>query len=183
MRVPCGVGAVSQAPPPLYQSAGGPFSFLDTQPRLMCGNQMSTCSSLSALDHANSKYTKGYATSRIVCTTCRHEFILLEGAGPLQKGERSVFHSSLSVHVTEFHHQICKHRLHGRAKHLPQPQNKKGCILQCYVSVDHQPSSPPQKSSPSGCQAFISPDCGPHRSKVPSSCSQRKLLNQLLPQL
>lgn len=51
---------------------------------------MSTCSGLSALDHANSKYTKGYATSGIVCTTCRHEFILPEGAGPLQKGERYV---------------------------------------------------------------------------------------------
>ena len=49
---------------------------------------MSTCSGLSALDHANNKYSKGYAVSGIVCTTCRHEFILPEGAGPLQKGER-----------------------------------------------------------------------------------------------
>ena len=54
---------------------------------------MSTCSGLSALDHANTKFTKGYATSGIVCTTCRHEFILPEGAGPLQKGERYVFTS------------------------------------------------------------------------------------------
>ena len=52
--------------------------------------QMSTCSGLSALDHANSKYSKGYATTGVVCTTCRHEFILPEGAGPLQKGERFV---------------------------------------------------------------------------------------------
>ena len=51
---------------------------------------MSTCSTLSALDHANTKYTKGYATSGIVCTTCRHEFILPKGAGALQKGERYV---------------------------------------------------------------------------------------------
>jgi hypothetical protein len=50
--------------------------------------QMTTCSGLAALDHANSKYSKGYATTGIVCTTCRHEFILPEGAGPLQKGER-----------------------------------------------------------------------------------------------
>lgn len=57
--------------------------------------QMSTCSGLAALDHANSKYTKGYATSGIVCTTCRHEFILPEGAGPLQKGERLVISSHL----------------------------------------------------------------------------------------
>lgn len=55
------------------------------------GLQMSTCSGLSALDHANSKYSKGYATSGVVCVTCRHEFILPEGAGPLQKGERLVF--------------------------------------------------------------------------------------------
>ena len=54
---------------------------------------MSTCSGLAALDHANSKHTKGYATSGIVCTTCRHEFVLPEGAGPLQKGERLVFNS------------------------------------------------------------------------------------------
>lgn len=52
--------------------------------------QMSTYSGLTALDHANTKYSKGYATTGIVCTTCRHEFILPEGAGPLQKGERSV---------------------------------------------------------------------------------------------
>ncbi|KAF9782642.1 hypothetical protein BJ322DRAFT_1022239 [Thelephora terrestris] len=50
--------------------------------------EMSTCSGLAALDHANSKYSKGYATTGIVCTTCRHEFLLPEGAGPLQKGER-----------------------------------------------------------------------------------------------
>lgn len=62
---------------------------------------MSTCSGLAALDHANSKYTKGYATSGIVCTTCKHEFILPEGAGPLQKGERFVYNYIMSVYMTE----------------------------------------------------------------------------------
>jgi len=62
---------------------------------------MSTCSGLSALDHANSKHSKGYATTGIVCTTCRHEFILPEGAGPLQKGERSVSNWLSSVDATE----------------------------------------------------------------------------------
>ena len=62
--------------------------------------QMSTCSGLSALDHANSKYSKGYATTGIVCTTCRHEFILPEGAGPLQKGKRLV-HSSMFICVPD----------------------------------------------------------------------------------
>ena len=71
------------------------------------GKQMSTCSGLSALDHANTKHMKGYATSGIVCTTCRHEFVLPEGAGPLQKGERLVSHFISFVHVTEFHQKIC----------------------------------------------------------------------------
>ena len=59
---------------------------------------MSTCSGLSAIDHANDKYSKGYATTGIVCTTCRHEFVLPEGAGPLQKGERLVFGLTPLVH-------------------------------------------------------------------------------------
>ena len=66
-------------------------------------NKMSTCSGLSTLDHANTKYTKGYATSGIVCTTCRHEFVLPEGAGPLQKGERLVFCFMSSIHMTDFY--------------------------------------------------------------------------------
>ena len=61
---------------------------------------MSTCSGLSALDHANSKFSKGYATTGVVCTTCRHEFILPEGAGPLQKGERLVY-DSIFVYVSD----------------------------------------------------------------------------------
>jgi len=61
---------------------------------------MSTCSGLAALDHANTKCTKGYATSGIVCTTCRHEFVLPEGAGPLQKGERLVFDFTLFIGTT-----------------------------------------------------------------------------------
>ena len=67
---------------------------LETDPH---DNQMSTCSGLAALDHANNKYSKGYATTGIVCTTCRHEFLLPEGAGPLQKGERLVFSFKLLV--------------------------------------------------------------------------------------
>ena len=67
---------------------------------------MSTCSGLAALDHANTKYTKGYATSGIVCTTCRHEFILPEGAGPLQKGERLVIVSALFIYVPDSQRQV-----------------------------------------------------------------------------
>ena len=64
---------------------------------------MSTCSGLSALDHANSKYTKGYVTSGIVCTTCKHEFVLPEGVGPLQKGEQFVLGSIKFICITDFH--------------------------------------------------------------------------------
>ena len=52
--------------------------------------QVSTCSGLSAIEHANSKFSKGYSTTGIICTTCDHEFVLPEGAGQLQKGERFV---------------------------------------------------------------------------------------------
>ena len=52
--------------------------------------QISTCSGLSAIEHANSKFSKGYSTTGVVCTTCSHEFVLPEGAGQLQKGERLV---------------------------------------------------------------------------------------------
>ena len=59
--------------------------------------QISTCSGLSAIEHANSKFSKGYSTTGVVCTTCDHEFVLPEGAGQLQKGERSVLGSQICV--------------------------------------------------------------------------------------
>ncbi|KAF9780638.1 hypothetical protein BJ322DRAFT_1023868 [Thelephora terrestris] len=69
-----------------YLVSWGPYS--EYLRRFTNQQEMSTCSGLATLDHANSKYTKGYAMSGIVCTTCRYEFILPEGAGPLQKGKR-----------------------------------------------------------------------------------------------
>ena len=66
------------------------------------GSQVSTCSGMSAIEHANSKFSKGYSTTGVVCATCTHEFVLPEGAGPLQKGERSVSalrHSWFSVYA------------------------------------------------------------------------------------
>ncbi|KAH9845982.1 hypothetical protein C2E23DRAFT_872607 [Lenzites betulinus] len=57
------------------------------------GNQdeMSTCTGLSAIDHANSKYSKGYAATGIGAVVCaRHEFWLALGAGDLQLGERYI---------------------------------------------------------------------------------------------
>ena len=58
---------------------------------MQSGPDISTCAGLSAIEHANSKFSKGYLTTSVVCTTCCHEFVLPEGAGQLQKGERFVF--------------------------------------------------------------------------------------------
>ncbi|KAK7016228.1 hypothetical protein VNI00_018947 [Paramarasmius palmivorus] len=51
--------------------------------------EMSTCSGLSALDHANTKYNIGYdETGKGAGLCARHEFILLNSMGALQVGER-----------------------------------------------------------------------------------------------
>ncbi|KAF7360092.1 CxC2 domain-containing protein [Mycena venus] len=58
---------------------------------LTCMNQkeMSTCSGFAALDYANTKFSRGYATTGVgmgVCT--RHEFVQPNGIGDLQWGEQ-----------------------------------------------------------------------------------------------
>ncbi|KAH9846598.1 hypothetical protein C2E23DRAFT_872278 [Lenzites betulinus] len=54
-------------------------------------DEMSTCTGLSAIDHANSKFSKGYAATGIGAVVCaRHEFWLALGAGDLQHGERYI---------------------------------------------------------------------------------------------
>lgn len=51
--------------------------------------KMSTCMGLAALDHANMKYSRGYATTGVGLGVCaRHEFIQKNGAVDLQKGEQ-----------------------------------------------------------------------------------------------
>ncbi|KAJ3818660.1 hypothetical protein F5880DRAFT_1625934 [Lentinula raphanica] len=51
--------------------------------------EMSTCTGLSALDHANTKFSRGYATTGVGLGVCaRHEFIQRNGVVDLQKGER-----------------------------------------------------------------------------------------------
>lgn len=61
--------------------------------------QMSTCSGLAALDYANSKYSKGYSVTGIGAVTCRHEFVLAEGVGALQKGERCVLSPRIPARI------------------------------------------------------------------------------------
>ncbi|KAJ3721281.1 hypothetical protein C8R42DRAFT_582431 [Lentinula raphanica] len=52
-------------------------------------NEMCTCTGLSALDHANTKYSSGYrATGVGMCTCARHEVVMRNGVGDLQRGER-----------------------------------------------------------------------------------------------
>ncbi|KAE9386221.1 hypothetical protein BT96DRAFT_793053, partial [Gymnopus androsaceus JB14] len=54
--------------------------------------EICTCTGLAALDFANTKYSKGYtATGVAMCTCGRHEIIMPNGAGNMQKGERRVF--------------------------------------------------------------------------------------------
>ncbi|KAI0069364.1 hypothetical protein K474DRAFT_1610556, partial [Panus rudis PR-1116 ss-1] len=51
--------------------------------------QMSTCTGFAALLSANTKYSKGYATTGVGMAVCaRHGFVLPNGVGDLQKGER-----------------------------------------------------------------------------------------------
>ncbi|KAL1743885.1 hypothetical protein HDZ31DRAFT_39981, partial [Schizophyllum fasciatum] len=51
--------------------------------------EASTCTGLSAVDHANTKYSKGYAeTGKALGLCARHEFIQKNGVVPTQVGER-----------------------------------------------------------------------------------------------
>ncbi|KAF7321778.1 CxC2 domain-containing protein [Mycena kentingensis (nom. inval.)] len=51
--------------------------------------EMSSCSGLAALDHANDKFSRGYAATGVAMGICaRHEFILPTAVADLQKGER-----------------------------------------------------------------------------------------------
>ncbi|KAJ7431877.1 hypothetical protein B0H11DRAFT_2261291 [Mycena galericulata] len=53
------------------------------------GKEMNTCSGLAALDHANTKFSRGYSTTGMVMGVCaRHEFVQPNGVGDLQRGER-----------------------------------------------------------------------------------------------
>ncbi|KAJ7691679.1 hypothetical protein B0H14DRAFT_3531790, partial [Mycena olivaceomarginata] len=51
--------------------------------------EMSTCTGLAALDHANTKYAQGYAVTGCGMITCgRHEVVCKNGVGDLQAGEK-----------------------------------------------------------------------------------------------
>ncbi|KAJ7707270.1 hypothetical protein B0H14DRAFT_2646846 [Mycena olivaceomarginata] len=51
--------------------------------------EMSTCTGLAALDHANTKYSQGYAATGCGMVTCgRHEVVAKNGVADLQAGEK-----------------------------------------------------------------------------------------------
>ncbi|KAJ7817032.1 hypothetical protein B0H14DRAFT_2374230 [Mycena olivaceomarginata] len=51
--------------------------------------EMSTCTGLPALDHANTKYSQGYRATGCGMVTCgRHEIVAKNGVGDLQAGEK-----------------------------------------------------------------------------------------------
>ncbi|KAF7322694.1 hypothetical protein HMN09_00048200 [Mycena chlorophos] len=51
--------------------------------------EMSTCSGLAALDHANTRFSRGYSVTGVgMCVCARHEMVFPNGVGDLQKGER-----------------------------------------------------------------------------------------------
>ncbi|KAJ7773541.1 hypothetical protein B0H14DRAFT_3095985 [Mycena olivaceomarginata] len=56
--------------------------------------EMSTCTRLAVLDHANTKYAQGYAATGCGMVTCgRHEVVAKNGVGDLQAGENLSFRS------------------------------------------------------------------------------------------
>ena len=81
------VGAVSPAPFNYYRPTGG-RAFLDALSQRLTSKQMSSCSGLAALDHANTKFSRGYSSTGVGMGVCaRHEFVQPNGVGDLQCGE------------------------------------------------------------------------------------------------
>ncbi|KAF8198794.1 hypothetical protein K438DRAFT_1583906 [Mycena galopus ATCC 62051] len=70
-----------------YFVASGPYEkFVET---LGDQKEMSTCTGLAALDHANTKYSQGYAVTGCGMVICgRHEIMAKNGVGDLQVGEK-----------------------------------------------------------------------------------------------
>ncbi|KAJ7862664.1 hypothetical protein B0H14DRAFT_3444602 [Mycena olivaceomarginata] len=65
------------------------FTYEDFVKTLGEQTEMSTCTGLAALDHANTKYSQGYAATGCGMVTCgRHEIVCKNGVGDLQAGEK-----------------------------------------------------------------------------------------------
>ncbi|KAJ7302498.1 hypothetical protein DFH08DRAFT_918916 [Mycena albidolilacea] len=65
------------------------FTYEDFVKTLGEQKEMSTCTGLAALDHANTKYSQGYAAMGCGMVTCgRHEIVYKKGVRDLQAGEK-----------------------------------------------------------------------------------------------
>ncbi|KAF7319064.1 CxC2 domain-containing protein [Mycena chlorophos] len=89
--------------------------------------EMSTCSGLAALDHANTKFSRGYSTTGVaMCICARHEFVLPNGVGDLQRGERyanvDYIYASAARHFSRLptRHAFLRYRLKQRSRHSPE---------------------------------------------------------------
>ncbi|KAF7327504.1 CxC2 domain-containing protein [Mycena kentingensis (nom. inval.)] len=75
--------------------------------------EMSSCSGLAAIDHANDKFSRGYTATGVGMGVCaRHEFILPTSVGDLQKGERyaNMDYIFIGASTSENASRICRHR-------------------------------------------------------------------------
>ncbi|GJE98381.1 CxC2 domain-containing protein [Phanerochaete sordida] len=96
-------------------------------------NAMSTCTGLAALDHADTKFSKGYdATGIGACIDGRHEFMLPNGVGDLQKGERHinmdyVYSSSLrhfsDIDIMTMYDIVCQWAIHLEERMADMPED------------------------------------------------------------
>lgn len=60
--------------------------------------QISSCTGLAALIHANTRGLKGYSATGVVMVCCaRHGFVMSNGVGDLQKGERYAAPTMMTV--------------------------------------------------------------------------------------
>ncbi|KAL1698878.1 hypothetical protein EV121DRAFT_296717 [Schizophyllum commune] len=91
-----------------YMVARGPFDRYIKE----VGHQdevTSSCSGLSALEHANTKYSKGYAeTGKGIGVCARHEFVQPNGVVPLQVGERYANMDYVLASLLKFHSPLLK---------------------------------------------------------------------------
>ncbi|KAF7305756.1 CxC2 domain-containing protein [Mycena chlorophos] len=63
--------------------------FVEPEPYRKYLATISYCNNMRAIEQADTKYSRGYATTGVVMAICaRHEFVLPNGVGDLQAGER-----------------------------------------------------------------------------------------------
>ncbi|KAJ7677408.1 hypothetical protein B0H14DRAFT_3536656 [Mycena olivaceomarginata] len=103
---------------------------------------------LAALDHANTKFSRGYAATGVGMGVCaRHEFVLPNGVGDLQKGERygnmDFIVASFLRHIHALLRKIFSYdivcqwwkRLRHRLKTLPLPIRLTLVLALCWFVI------------------------------------------------